>query len=140
MFAFPWRRVDRRYSGPVVVQATHIKLRRVRDMPRFVLVSMQVRRAVLRSDGAIGVALYARPWLLQFLSVSTWQNEEHALAFVRSPAHRRAMELFGTAAREPGLFPRWSAHTDAGHPRWGEVFRRVARAHQPAAGSEPIAA
>jgi hypothetical protein len=141
-FLVPWRRVDRRYDGPVVIQGTHIKLRRIRDIPRFMLVSIQVHRAASKANGAVGVALFAAPWRMRFLSVSAWRSEADVLAFMHSPAHARAMRLFRDSGREPGRFPRWTAHTDDGRPRWSEVFRRVdaAQPHRHADTDGPAAA
>jgi heme-degrading monooxygenase HmoA len=138
LFAIPWVRVDRSYVGPVVVQGTNVELRRIRDVPAFVVMSMRIHRQVRRSPGAVGVALLSRPWQMRFVSVSAWRSEEDLRAFVRDPIHVAAMRRFALSGRRPGRFPSWAAHTSDLPIRWRTVFARVAEAepHRSAARSE----
>ena len=70
-------RVRRTGSGsPVVVMASRFELKRMRDVPGFLLDSLRIRRQVLRADGALGVSLVAHPLRRQVLTLSAWSDRQ----------------------------------------------------------------
>jgi heme-degrading monooxygenase HmoA len=64
---------------------------------------LQLRRAVLHSSGAVGVALRAHVIAGRYYTVSTWVDEESLLAFARSEQHRAAVESIRQAGTPDGV-------------------------------------
>ena len=79
-------------DGPGVVYVTHLHLRRLRDVPAFMRDSMAIRKQVMASPGARTMWLQARPLARRFTTVSWWNDEPSARAFVRTDPHRAAMK------------------------------------------------
>ena len=78
--------------GPGVVFVTHLHLRRLRDVPAFLRDSMAIRAQTIASPGARSMMLRAQPLLRRFVTVSWWDDEPAARAFVRADPHRAAMK------------------------------------------------
>ena len=104
--------------GPGVVYVTHLHLRRLRDVPAFMRTSLAIRAQAIASPGARSVTLRALPLARRFTTVSWWDDEGTAWAFVRADPHRAAMARwraqlldFGNRAMPgtPGEPPRMSA-------------------------------
>ena len=79
-------------TGPGVVYLTHLHLRRLRDAPAFMRDSGAIRGQVMASPGARSMSLRARPLRRRFTTVSWWDDEPSARAFVRTDPHRAAMK------------------------------------------------
>ena len=86
-----WRAEDPG-TGPGVVYLTHLHLRRLRDVPAFMKDSGAIRAQVMGSPGARSMAMRARPLARRFTTVSWWDDEPAARAFVRTDPHRAAMK------------------------------------------------
>ncbi len=82
-------------DGPGVVYVTHLHLRRLRDVPAFFRASLAIRRQTMRSPGARSLLLRAQPLARRFTTVSWWDDEAAARAFVRTDPHRSAMRRWG---------------------------------------------
>jgi hypothetical protein len=78
-------------AGPGVVYVTHLHLRRLRDVPAFLRDSLAIRAQVMASSGARSMMLRAQPLSRRFTTVSWWDDEPTARAFVRADPHRAAM-------------------------------------------------
>jgi hypothetical protein len=87
----PWTAKDLG-AGPGVVHVTHLHLRRLRDVPAFMRDSMTIRAQVIVSPGARCMWLRAQPLVRRFTTVSWWNDEPSARAFVRTDPHRAAMK------------------------------------------------
>ena len=90
MVFLPWTTVDVR-QGPAVVMASEFRLSTARRVPAFLLDALRIRRQVLAADGALGVALEARPFQRTFRTLSAWRDRAALDAFVRAEPHRRSM-------------------------------------------------
>jgi hypothetical protein len=87
----PWTAKDIG-SGPGVVYVTHLHLRRLRDVPAFLRDSRAIRTQTMASPGARSLMLRAQPLARRFTTVSWWDDEPSARAFVRTDPHRAAMK------------------------------------------------
>ena len=87
----PWTAKDLG-SGPGVVHVTHLHLRRLRDVPAFLRDSRAIRTQTMTSPGARSMWLRAQPLARRFTTVSWWDDEPSARAFVRADPHRAAMK------------------------------------------------
>ena len=87
----PWTATDVG-NGPGVVYLTHLHLRRLRDVPAFMRDSGAIRAQVMASPGARSMSMRARPLARRFTTVSWWDDEPAARAFVRADPHRAAMK------------------------------------------------
>ena len=81
-------------SGPGVVLVTRLELRRLRDVPAFLRVSLAIRRQVMRSPGARSLQLRAQPLARTFTTVSWWDDDAAVRAFARAEPHRGAMRAW----------------------------------------------
>jgi heme-degrading monooxygenase HmoA len=79
-------------DGPGVVYVTHLHLRRLRDVPAFMRASMAIRAQTMASPGARSMWLRAQPLSRRFTTVSWWDDEPSARAFVRTDPHRASMK------------------------------------------------
>ncbi len=79
-------------AGPGVVYVTHLHLRRLRDVPAFMKDSGAIRQQVMASPGARSMSLRAQPLARRFTTVSWWDDESSARAFVRADPHRASMK------------------------------------------------
>ncbi len=77
--------------GPGIVYVTHLHLRRLRDVPAFMRTSLAIRAQAVASPGARSVTLRALPLARRFATVSWWDDEAAARAFLRADPHRTAM-------------------------------------------------
>ena len=87
----PWTATDVG-AGPGVVYVTHLHLRRLRDVPAFLRDSRAIRAQTIDSPGARSMWLRAQPLARRFTTVSWWDDEPSARAFVRTDPHRAAMK------------------------------------------------
>ena len=78
--------------GPGVVYLPPLHLRRLRDVPAFMRDSGAIRAQVMASPGARSMAMRARPLARRFTTVSWWDDEPSARAFVRTDPHRASMK------------------------------------------------
>jgi heme-degrading monooxygenase HmoA len=79
-------------AGPGVVYVTHLHLRRLRDVPAFLRDSRAIRAQTMASPGARSLSLRAQPLARRFTTVSWWDDEPAARAFIRADPHRAAMK------------------------------------------------
>lgn len=122
----PWKRTAKvTGEGPVVIVATRLRLARLRDIPRFLRWSTVVRRQVLRSDGALGVGLYAVPWKRTYYTVSAWRDEPSIRRFMQSSPHLEVMAHFAAITGGDGIFQRWTADAGSLPPKWSEAIARL---------------
>jgi hypothetical protein len=131
----PWKRTaEVTGEGPVVIVATRLRLARLRHIPRFLRWSTVVRRQVLRSDGALGVGLYALPWKRTYCTLSAWRDEPSIRRFMQSSPHLEIMAHFSAVSGGDGIFRRWTADPGSLPPKWSEATARLDSPH-PASAS-----
>lgn len=107
--------------GSGLAMLTYLPLPRHRALPRFVRHVGAILRVLPVQPGLVGYALRAEPCAGRYWTLSLWADEGALDAFVRSPAHRRAMEALRPWIEEPA-FIRWMR--DSRVPlRWEEAWR-----------------
>jgi hypothetical protein len=110
------------HDGPATVMTSRLELRRLSDVPSFLVAALRIRRQMLRSPGALGVSLIARPLHRTFWTLSAWQDQAALSATVGRQPHREIMTRF--RARMAGSsFVTWTA--SALPIRWDEALRRL---------------
>jgi heme-degrading monooxygenase HmoA len=83
-----------------ICTATRIRVRNPLHLPAFVRASFACLVAARRTPGNVRTRLLGLPPFPIFSTLSVWESREAMAQFVRSPAHRAAMENM----------PRWAAH------------------------------
>ncbi len=122
MVHLPWTTVDVR-RGPALVMASEFHLTQVRRTPSFLLDALRIRRQVMTADGALGIALEARPLHRTFRTMSAWRDRAALDAFVRAEPHRATMVRHRTGMAA-SRFVFWT--TDDLPVRWPDAVRRLA--------------
>ena len=125
MPALPWTKVaPPPAEGEVVVLASRLQVRRAREVPGFLLRSLRVRRAVREVDGAIGVALDARPFRRTFLTLSAWTDDEALGRLVAHPVHREVMTRYHGRLVDP-TFVTWRVPAGSVPPTWLDALAHL---------------
>lgn len=137
MPAFPPRHgPDRARTGAATtVQASVLRLRRLRDVPGFMAAALRLRAAFAGSPGAIEMSVRAAPLRLTFWTLSQWRSDVDLRGFVVHPAHLDLMRRFRPAMRSSN-FITWHTADDL-PPTWNHAARRIATDGQPIDG-QPV--
>jgi hypothetical protein len=93
MPTLPWTTTDE-HDGDVVVLASRLRLRKLRDVPSFLREALAIRRQVLRSRGALGVSLLAQPRRKTFWTLSAWTDDRAIEQFVVAEPHQTTMKKY----------------------------------------------
>lgn len=125
MILLPARRGPQRpdESDVAVLMASRLELRRWRDLPRFLVASLRLRRRLGRTPGAMWLRLGAQPWARTFWTMSAWSSHEDLRRFVDDDLHRRVMADFGPVMAG-STFATWTA--SATTATWSEGLARLA--------------
>ena len=133
--AMPWRWRQPPVNDRVLVFASRFDgqgtgdARHPRGAIRLMRHSLRIRRQALRTPGAVGVSLYARPLRGEFYTLSAWQDEESLRAFAHTGAHRAGVkDLNAHGGQVKGVLISWWEDATDWRPRWDETLRRVAAA------------
>ncbi len=110
--------------GRVVAMASRLELRRLRDVPAFLLASLRLRRRFRAAAGGVGLALAAEPMRRTFWTCSEWTGQDALRAFTGAPAHVQVMRRFRPAMAASAFVTR-SAPAGV-PPGWGEARARIA--------------
>jgi hypothetical protein len=140
MPTLPW--TPARSAGPgadALVLGSKLELRHYRDVARFLLAAMKIRKQVHHSGGALGVSLIAQPARKTFWTLSAWSDQDSLDAFVGALPHRDVMRRFHGRLRETG-FVTWAvARADLPQPHSNaKEMWRDARARLVAASMEGV--
>jgi heme-degrading monooxygenase HmoA len=111
-------------SDDVVVMASFLQLDSIRRAPGFLRAAMAIRRQVLGSEGAVGVALNTALPRRTFFTLSAWRDQEALNAFVRSEPHASTMRRYRPAMAD-ARFLLWNTTADKLPPGWAEVEERL---------------
>ena len=132
----PHQGPDRARTGaPTTVQASVLRLHRLRDVPVFMTAALRLRHAFADSPGAIEMSLRAAPLRRTFWTLSHWRTDADLQRFVAHPAHVDLMRRFGPAVRS-SQFVTWHA-TDDLALTWDDAARRITDDGHPVA-PEPV--
>ncbi|WP_354641072.1 DUF3291 domain-containing protein [Kitasatospora camelliae] len=125
MLPLPWTPgpAAPRHPAEVTVMASELRLRRLRDVPRFLTASMAILRQTRKAPGAVGVTLRAAPLKRTFWTLSAWESREAINAFVRAEPHRSLMVGL-RPAMAGSVFTFWQA-AGGPPPTWAEADRRI---------------
>jgi uncharacterized membrane protein len=131
MPALPSRNgLDRDRTGAATtVQASVLRLRRLRDVPPFMAAALRLQGAFADSPGAIEMSLRAAPLRRTFWTLSQWRSEADLRGFVVHPAHVDVMRRFRPAMRSSN-FITWHTADDR-PPTWNDAAVRLANDGQP---------
>jgi len=115
----------------VVVLASELRLRSLRQVPAFFRASMTILKQTKQAPGAVGVSLRAAPLRRTFWTLSSWESQQAIGAFVAAEPHRTVMKamrphMAGT------VFTTWTAPADR-TPDWPEADRRIDQQRRAAA-------
>src|SRR3954452_8906678 len=110
--------------GEMVVMASLLKLESFRRVPGFLRAALAIRRQVLRSGGAVGVALKTELPRRTFFTLSAWRDRHALDAFVRAEPHLSSMRGYRPAMAD-SRFVFWSISGEALPPSWSEAQRRL---------------
>lgn len=119
-----------RTGAPTTVQASVLRLHRLRDVPAFMTAALRLRSAFADAPGAIEMSLRASPLRRSFWTLSHWRSDADLRGFVTHPAHLELMRRFRPAVRS-SQFVTWHA-TDDLRPTWDDAARRIAADSNPA--------
>jgi hypothetical protein len=75
----------------MLVQVSRLELVRRRDVARFLVAALRIRRLALRTPGCVGLALRAQPFRRTFWTLSAWDDQGAIGEFMRSDGHRAVM-------------------------------------------------
>jgi len=112
-----------RTGAATTVQASVLRLRRLRDVPAFMAAALRLQAAFDDSPGAIKMSLRAAPLRRTFWTLSHWRSDADLRGFVVHPAHRELLRRFRPAIRSSN-FISWHT-TDDLPPTWHDAARRI---------------
>ena len=120
-------------SDEVVVMASRLELRRLRDVPAFLRAALRLRRRFTTTPGGMGLSLYAQPASKRFYTLSAWTDEAAMAGFTRDPAHVEVMTRF----RPRMAGSRFTTWTPAAGtvPTWPDALAQLAAADERAVAS-----
>ena len=121
-----------RTGAATTVQASVLRLRRLRDVPAFMAAALRLQAAFADSPGAIEMSLRAAPLRRTFWTLSHWRSDADLRGFVVHPAHLDLMRRFRPAMRSSN-FITWHT-TDDLPPTWNDAARRITTDGQPTDG------
>lgn len=121
----PWKTASEAPPPPdteIVVMASRLTLTSVRAVPAFVRAALAIRRQVLASPGAVGVALIAEPIRKTFWTLSAWQDNDVLHRFVGRQPHEAVMKRFSGRMRT-SVFVFWTTSAAELPIAWTEAKR-----------------
>ncbi len=111
-------------EGAVVVMASRLELKSLRDVPAFLSAAMKIRKQMLAAPGCLGVSLIAQPLAKTFWTLSEWQDRAALDGTVPAEPHKSIMKRF-RPKMAGSKFVFWDATASAGKPDWAEARRRL---------------
>lgn len=123
-----------RTGAPTIVQASVLRLRRLRDVPAFMAAALRLQGTFDDSPGGIGMSLRAAPLRCTFWTLSHWRSDADLRGFVAHPAHLNLMRRFRPAMRSSN-FITWHT-TDDRPPTWNDAALRLTADGQPTDGHQ----
>lgn len=118
------------------ISVTRLRIRSIRFMPAFVLLTLRARSQVRRAAGFRSGSLLAdRRWT--FWTMTAWDSQESMRRYMSTGAHRIAMPRLLDWCDEASLV-HWTQPEDA-LPSWTEADRRMRAAGRPSKVRNPSA-
>lgn len=123
MFTLPWRWIRRPGPGQTVLFASRFDAASPRAGWRLLWGGIKLRRAVVRSPGALGVSLRAHPLRGRYYTVSMWHDEASLQGFARGREHADAVRRMRELGPIGGILI--SRPSEGRRPRWRDTRRWV---------------
>ncbi len=117
-----------------LVMASRLPLRSYLQIPKFLRLTLAVRRQLAQSDGLVGYSLLAQPLSKTFWTLSAWVDGQHLGAFSRAMPHTDVMQQLRPHMGQT-TFVTWRVRGDALPVSWKDATSRIraVAAEQPAA-------
>lgn len=121
----------------VLVMASRFELHSLKDVPRFLRLSMASWRQVKTAPGAYGASLIAQPLRRVFYTLSAWQDRDTLSAYAGTDPHGDAMRAMRPKMRQ-STFVFWESDAEQLPITWDEARRRLSeKAQADAADGRP---
>lgn len=104
------------------VSITRLRVRRWRNLPRFLIQSIRAARQARRAAGSLSVSVL-RDTDRAFWTRTVWRGEPAMRSFMQSGVHRRIMARLPEWCDEAALV-HWVQEAEA-PPSWAEAHRRL---------------
>ena len=122
----PWKTGPAcRAEGSVLVVATRLTWRRLRDIPEVIVSGLRLRAAWGEMPGAVGVQTGADLLQNTMVSVSVWDSERAFSSFMAHPKHAELMNRHRARLAHSYSARWWTDEFDLG-AAWVEGDRRLA--------------
>jgi hypothetical protein len=92
MPTIPWKSYQANGPGECHCLTSVLPLNHYRDVPRFLLWALRIRRQLGHSAGILGYSLKAELSHKRFWTLSAWASSEEMIGFVRSGHHNAMLE------------------------------------------------
>jgi hypothetical protein len=120
----PWKSFGRAEpERQYLALLTLLPLKRLWQMPWFLVHTGRIVRQLGKSPGLVGFSLMARPFAKHFWTLSVWEDEAALNDFVREQPHAETMRVMPPhmgATR----FIRWNLSGSEIPPAWDDALRR----------------
>lgn len=108
MITFPWFRINSVDPARTYIALIGLaELRSITVVPTFVYYGAQIDWQLRRSPEVLAFRTATAPLGLRFYHLSVWQDRDALHRFIRSGAHRRAMDSLDTAWLGRATFNYW---------------------------------
>ena len=104
--------------------ASRLPLRSNRQIPRFLRLTMAVRRQLAASEGLVGYSLLAQPTKKTYWTLSAWVDDEHVATFARTMPHVEVMRQL-RPHMAPTTFVTWTVPGTALPLSWADTMARL---------------
>jgi hypothetical protein len=126
MPTLPWNELDAASpDADVVVMASRLEVRSLRDVPGFALASLALWRQARRSPGVLGLTLKAQPLRRTFWTLSAWTGKPALYAYAAAEPHGSTMRAKRGVMRD-STFVFWTVRAGELPIGWDEAQRRIA--------------
>lgn len=89
----PWKTYEPPAPGVrYLALISYLPLKHFRVLPKFFRFSFEIQRQLQTAPGLIGYSLDARPFSLEFWTLSVWRDEKSLQDFVGALPHSRVMK------------------------------------------------
>ncbi|HEY9744708.1 MAG TPA: hypothetical protein V6C99_00665 [Oculatellaceae cyanobacterium] len=106
--SLPWKIGTHQAQDTYHCLASALPLKRYRDVPRFLLWTLRIRKQLATAAGLAGYRLRVDLLHKRFETLSAWESSEHMMNFVRSGFHSRMLvDMKGRLGAS--LFTEWQA-------------------------------
>ena len=126
MPTLPWTTPNTpRPDSQVLVMASRLEVRSLKDVPRFFLKSLAAWKQVKSAPGAVGASLIAQPLKGVFWTLSAWEDRKSLYAYAKAEPHYTIMTSL-RAVTKVSVFTFWDTTAEQLPVTWPEAKHRLA--------------